>query len=327
MILIVTGKDDLTTDYFIRRLEQRHLSFFRFNTEDLLSDFEVSLRLGSDSADLSLIDISRHVEVRLADITAAYFRKPQVPIGDGQSEASEQAFNRRELSETLRSIWRLIPDEKWLNAPEALWLAGNKVKQLKIATELGFRTPPTLISSNSREVLKFIETHDRKVIAKAVKHAFINCGDTMNLLFTSALDQSDLTSIATATSLVPSIFQPRLDKKCDLRVTVVGDSVFPVALLSQQNAETSVDWRAWDVTGVDLVHERFDLPENLRVRCIELNRRFNLRFSCIDMVQVKNGDFYFLEVNPNGQWAWIEEMVRFPIRESIIDLLAGPSHA
>ena len=178
MILIITGKDDLTTDYLICRLEQRHLSFFRFNTEDLLSGFAISLRVESDHSDLSLTDIRRRAEIRLADITAAYFRKPQVPIPEGQSE--EQTFNRRELSETLRSIW----------------------------------------------------------------------------------------------------------------------------------PETSVDWRAWDVTGVNLVHERFDLPKKLRTQCVELNRRFNLRFFCIDMVQVKNGDFYFLEVNPNGQWAWIEEMVR-----------------
>ena len=321
MILIVTGKDDLTTDYLIRRLEERHLSFFRFNTEDLLSGFDVSLRLSDGTADFCISDRVREVEGGLSDIRAAYFRKPRIPNDCEDALGDEQSFNRRELLETLRSIWRLIPSQKWLNTPEALWLAGNKVKQLRIASEIGLRIPPTLISSRPREVLDFVESHEQNVIAKAVKHGFLDSANGMNLIFTAPLQLTDLASCSTADSVVPAIVQPRLDKECDLRITVVGDLVFPVAIRSQSYEETSVDWRTWDLTGVDLEHERFDLPQALRAQCLELNNRLNLRFSCIDMVQTKNGDFYFLEVNPNGEWAWIEELVYFPIRDSIIDLL------
>jgi glutathione synthase/RimK-type ligase-like ATP-grasp enzyme len=178
-----------------------------------------------------------------------------------------------------------------------------------------------LISSRPREVLDFVERHQQNVIAKAVKHGFLDSAKGMNLIFTAPLQLTDLVSIGTADSVVPAIVQPRLDKECDLRITVVGELVFPVAILSQRYDETSVDWRTWDLTGVDLEHKRFDLPEALRAQCLELNHRLNLGFSCIDMVQTKNGDFYFLEVNPNGQWAWIEDLVHFPIRDSIIDLL------
>ena len=320
MFLIVTAKDDLTTDYLIRRLQQRNQPFFRFNTEDLLSGFEVSLTIQAQSSEFTIADSVRGVAINSEDISAAYFRKPRIPALYANAVSAEEHFNRRELLETLRSIWRLIPETKWLNSPEALWLASNKVKQLKIASEIGFRTPPTLISSHPQEIITFKNRHHNNVIAKAVKHGFLE-SDELSLIFTTPLDSEDLGSINVRESVIPAIVQPRLDKQCDLRVTVVGDRVFPVAILSQENNETSVDWRTWDIKGIDLVHQPFDLPKALSMKCVDLNRRLNLRFSCIDMVKTIKGEFYFLEVNPNGQWAWIEDMVHFPIRDAIIDLL------
>lgn len=168
--------------------------------------------------------------------------------------------------------------------------------------------------------------HDNNVIAKAVRYGFLHFQNVATLLLTRTLDSSDLESIAPVDSTIPVILQPRLHKRCDLRITVVGKTVFPVAIWSQQHAETSVDWRAWDLAKVDLTHSKFGLPPRVSDRCLALNKALNLRFSCIDMVLTTDGEFYFLEVNPNGQWAWIEDMVGPPIRDAIIDLLAGTFH-
>lgn len=320
MLLLVTGKDDLTADYLIRRLDERHQPFFRFNTEDLLCGFEVSLTLENESFDFTITDQARATDLHLRDIRAAYFRKPRVPNVCDDQVGAEQVFNRREILETLRSIWRLIPDRCWLNTPEALWLASNKIKQLRIASELGFRIPSTLVSSSADEVARFSERHGGDVIAKAVKHGFLE-SDGLSLIFTSTLEATKLDAMSDSGSIIPAIVQPKLEKEFDLRITVVGDSIFPAAILSQGHKETSVDWRTWDICGVDLEHSRANLPAALGAQCLELNRRLNLRFSCIDMVLTKGGEYYFLEVNPNGQWAWIEDMLKFPIRDSIIDLL------
>jgi hypothetical protein len=320
LLLLVTGKDDLTADYLIRRLDERNQPFFRFNTEDFLCGFDVSLRLENDSFDFTITDQARASDLHLHDIRAAYFRKPRVPTMCADQAGAEQLFNRREVLETLRSIWRLIPDRCWLNTPEALWVASNKVKQLRIASDLGFKIPSTLVSSSADEVAIFGKRHGGDVIAKAVKHGFLE-SDSLSLIFTSPLEATTLDAMSDGDSIIPAIVQPRLEKEFDLRITVVGDSIFPAAILSQGHKETSVDWRTWDMCGVDLEHRRANLPAALGAQCLELNRRLNLRFSCIDMVVTKDGEYYFLEVNPNGQWAWIEGMLNFPIRDSIIDLL------
>lgn len=234
----------------------------------------------------------------------------------------EQIFIGSELRETLRSLWRAIPAKRWLNDPERLWLGNNKLKQLMVAKEVGLKIPETLISSRSKDVLDFAERYGGDVISKAVRSGFFIAGSTTNLIFTSRLENEDLSAIAESEFLVPAILQPRLEKKYDLRITIVGDSVFPVALFSQDHAETSVDWRTWGTTtSVNLIHERFDLPACICDKCLSLNQRLGLNFSCIDMVLNKNGEYFFLEVNPNGEWAWIEEAVGFPIRDRIIDHL------
>lgn len=322
MILLVTSCEDLTTDYLIRRLDDRGLDYFRFNTEEVLSAYEVSLSVSKTNVDFSITDRRREFELKRSDIRGAYFRRPGTPtILDDSIEEEQRFFDVRELEETLRSIWRAIPRNRWLNHPENIWLANNKIKQLTVARDLGFTIPETLISSRPADLLRFADTHG-SLIVKAVKNGFFNSDTSSNIMFTSSLGVAELETIAASTRLVPSIVQPELRKECDLRVTVAGQAVFPVALLSQQHPETSTDWRTWDITeGLDLVHQRFDLPNPIRQLCLKLNRRLGLNFSCIDLVLTKDGNFVFLEINPNGQWAWIESLVGLPVRDAIIDHL------
>ena len=322
MILLVTSKDDLTSDYLIARIRDRGIEFFRFNTEDFPYSFDVSLFLTEEISDFTIQDRVRGVAIHSSEIVGAYFRKPRKPTVGQSADRGEQTFHERELIETLRSLWRLLPKEKWLNSPESLLLASNKVKQLEIAKGIGFRIPETLISSRPIDIHTFAERHRSDVIAKAVKNGFLVSPESVSLVFTSRVEAADYVSIKNAKSVVPSTFQPRLEKKCDLRITVVGESIFATAILSQEHPVTSIDWRTWEtVSQVNLIQTPFTLPEKISEMCRELNRRLDLGFSCIDMVLTADEEFYFLEVNANGQWAWIEQMVGCPIRDAIIDQL------
>jgi glutathione synthase/RimK-type ligase-like ATP-grasp enzyme len=320
VILLVTSAEDLTTDYLIKRLEERRLSFFRFNTEETISSFDISLSLAA-TTQFSITDLIRGVELKSSNVSGAYFRRPGQPRAASEDE-TECMFNRREIEETLRSLWRMIPEGVWLNHPERIWFANNKIKQLMLAREVGFHIPDTLVSSKSEDVLEFIGSHENDCISKPVKHGFFNSDNDANLIFTDVIQTEQLSHLRSCSQIVPAIVQPRLEKKLDLRITVVGESVFPVAIYSQEHTETTTDWRTWDITeGIDLKHEQFNLPTETRESCLALNRRLGLNFSCIDMVLTTKDSLVFLEVNPNGQWAWIESLADFPIRDAIIDRL------
>ena len=280
MILLVTSKDDLTTDYLILRLISRGIPFFRFNTEDLLTQYQLSLNVSSQSSSFTLVDIARDQTIRSDEVSAAYFRKPQPPTLTYLSRNSDTAadeFNNHELREILRSTWRIIPRNCWLNSPETLWSASNKIKQLDEAAKIGLSVPPTLVSTSPDDVLRFIVDHRNNVIGKAVKNGFTTQEFDQTVVFTSVLDENDIDEICDSQTLTPMILQPRLDKKFDLRITIVGKHIFSVAIDSQRHAETSTDWRTWEVTNdVDLKHYVFNLPKTVRAQCLELNRRLGL---------------------------------------------------
>ncbi len=117
------------------------------------------------------------------------------------------------------------------------------------------------------------------------------------------------------------MFQEYIPKALELRITVIGDRIFPVAIYSQENPLTIEDWRK-DQEG-NLTYSEHKLPSNVEDMCRRLLREFGLQFGAIDMILTPKGDYFFLEINPNGQWAWIEEITALPMAKALIDLLTS----
>ena len=72
-----------------------------------------------------------------------------------------------------------------------------------------------------------------------------------------------------------------------------------------------------------LEHKKHKLPIDIELKCLELTKKLKLNYSAIDLVLDKNGKYIFLEINPNGQWAWIENILKFPISKRIVDILTN----
>lgn len=88
--------------------------------------------------------------------------------------------------------------------------------------------------------------------------------------------------------------------------------------------DAQTDWRK-SIT--PLKHSTIQLPSDISSKCLKLCRMLNLNFAAIDFILDNNDDFVFLEVNPNGQWAWIEKQVNHPISDSISNLLIEKSNS
>ena len=320
MLLIVTNKTDLACDYLILRLRERGARFVRMNTEDFGIQFTTDIFL-TDGAAGFRIHFDGRPSLRGDDIKGVYFRQALAPsLPDVIDE--DAAFVKRECMEVLRSLWRIIPSDRWINHPRYLWLANNKVEQLSLAPAMGFRVPDTLVTNSKSEVRRFFALHSGRLICKAVKHGFVHADGTVRFATTQRIDEAFLDNFDTFAP-VPMIYQPELDKTVDVRVTVVGAEAFATAIHSQEHVETEVDWRLSDIERFDLRHEKIELPPAVRDACIRMTGHFHLRYSAIDLVLDTDGHFSFLELNPNGQWAWIEQRVGYPIRDALIDLLVG----
>lgn len=318
MLLVVTNKSDLACDYLILRLKERGIRFVRLNTEDFGRAFQIDISF--DGGSKCRLTVKDGQTFSGEEITGVYFRQPRAPnVPDGTAD-TDRLFVRRELKETLRGLWRLIDTRKWLNHPRDLWLASNKLEQLAVAGRLGFRIPETCVSMSATRVRAFYDEHDGRIICKAVKNGFSHDDATVTLAMTRRVDRAFIDNFDSYAA-VPMIYQREIAKTYDVRVTLIGDRLFPVAIHSQEREDTEVDWRLWDVSAFDLRHEQIELPQDVAAYCRAIAKHFNLGFAAIDLVRGTDGVFYFLEVNPNGQWAWIEQKTGYPIRDAIIDRL------
>jgi hypothetical protein len=113
----------------------------------------------------------------------------------------------------------------------------------------------------------------------------------------------------------PVLIQEDVDKKHELRLTCIGDKVFPVKILSQLNDNTKIDRRVDNCSAVE--YEKMSIDNNLKDMCLSLLAYFDLNFACIDLIVGNNNRIFFLDLNPNGQWAWLDEILKLGIAEQI----------
>jgi hypothetical protein len=320
MLLVVTNKADLASDYFILRLKERGIPFVRLNTEDYGTRFQIDIAVGA-TADF-VIRCDNGESFASDAISAVYFRQPRTPHISNEIAPSDRAFAARELKEVLRGLWRVIPARLWLNHPRNLWLASNKIEQLHLARDFGLSVPETCITNSRSSVREFYDRHEGQIICKAVKNGFSHADNIVTMATTKRVE-ADFIERFDEYAMLPMIYQREIIKNCDVRVTIVGDKIYATAIYSQEHADTEVDWRVWDVSNLDLRHEPITLPVDIAEGCRKITAHFGLRYAAIDLVLGQDGRWYFLELNPNGQWAWIEKKAGYPIRDAIIECLQG----
>jgi glutathione synthase/RimK-type ligase-like ATP-grasp enzyme len=201
--------------------------------------------------------------------------------------------------------------------------ANDKALQLRVALSLGFRIPETLITNAPEEARAFCARFP-EAIFKTVNRSKVEGEEEVRWISTEVLTPDDLAALG-GLRHCPGIFQRRIPKRCDLRVTVVGEAVFPVEIHSQGHAETAVDFRlAWS-QGIELPHRVHELPDSVAAQCLALARRLGLVYCALDLVITPGGEYVFLEVNPSGQFGWIEHATGLPITRSLARLL-GKTH-
>lgn len=309
-VLLATNKRDVTTDFIALELERRAVAFHRLNTEDML-EYRVLLPNGDPSC-MRLVNRTRELE--LSEVTGAYYRRP-LPLEIPNIAPSTAAYMQAEWSAILRSVWNALAG-RWLNCPFAILRAEDKPRQLAVARAEGLQVPRTLITNDAEHAKNFLA--DGAIVAKPLRHALIEDGGAGKVVFTSRVEQHNgLTGLESA----PVILQSEVPKRADVRVIVVDDQVFATMIESQAHEETSVDWRKGVRT--DLEHRAITLPREVEKACVAVTRSLDLRYSAIDLVEDSDGIFWFLEANPNGQWAWIEQRTGARIAEAIVSGLVA----
>ncbi len=304
MILIITHKSDYTADFLIDRLNKTGIAYFRLNC-DILHIYDYTFEF-SPAYNFTINGI--------CNFTSVWYRRTMLAeLGEDLSPA-ERAYLQLEYNSLLSNILSSLQNVRWLSHPLRIQEAENKVLQLKCAVNIGFVIPDTLITSNKERLLAFAKKHDGDLIIKPLGIGRMKAEEN-KLIYTNQILQEHLKAIDTF-DLTPCIIQNNIAKEYELRVTVVGDKIFAAKVDSQSNDSTKVDWRK-----EKLPFSSYVLPPEIIIKCKRLIDLLQLSFGAIDIIKTKSGQYVFLELNPNGQWAWIESDTGLPIADTIIDFL------
>lgn len=234
-----------------------------------------------------------------------WFRRPAPPVlPAAEMHPGDLPVARRECRHLLSSLYHLVaPEAFWVNPLASHPRADFKPVQLEAAVGAGLAVPRTLISNDPPRIRRFLEELRGRAVYKPFHTSQWETEDLTAILLTSEVTVEDLPGDETL-RLTPGIFQEKIDKAHELRVTVMGAHVVTARLLSQGAAETRLDWR---VPGVEVPVEPDRLPREVERACRRLLKSLGIVFGCIDFIVTPAGEHVFLEVNPAGQFLWIEE--------------------
>jgi glutathione synthase/RimK-type ligase-like ATP-grasp enzyme len=227
-------------------------------------------------------------------------------------------FSASESAHALRSL-RSVAPWRWINSHQAVQFAeNNKLYQQMIAAECGLEVPET-VASNDPKVVQEFAAKDGKILAKLFGYSpVIPDGYAC---YSSIFREDELRRNSRAIALCPLYCQRYIEKVHEYRVMVIGNEVLACRIDSQASDRTRVDWRRYDFKNVSHVMEK--LPDDVEASLLRFMQRMNLRYGAIDLVKHPDGRFIFLEVNPSGQWEWIQYLAKLPIPEAVARMLAA----
>lgn len=280
-----------------------------------------------------MLDVSKDGELTIAyegknitpgEVGAAWYRKiANFALPDVEENLSKQLYMNNEVRALHDTIWSLYPNEVWLNSPQNNAQADRKLEQLIVAREVGFSIPQTVVGNNWQGISSRLLSQDQDMVVKMMR-GVIGDQNQVKGMHTTPINEQKLNKLASYTVPFPGLFQPFLDKAREWRVTAVGDSIFPAAIYTSNDAKD--DWRKHQLTD-SVRFESAQLPEGIDEKCMSYLARMGLKYGAFDFVENSDGEVVFLECNPNGQYGWLEEQLELPISDAIADELAKIARA
>ena len=314
-VLVITNDHDTHADSVIRELHRRGVPVFRFHPMDLPHACSVSIEIQHGRIEGEIRNA--YHRVALSDICGAWFRRSRNSYSGPVNATSEKLtdYVKAQNNATLDALFHGLRT-LWVSHPYVLRRAEIKALQLAAASKAGLTTPNTLISNDPARARAFVDAlGDKQCAIKPQLALGVTDERGYHLPLTAILPPSyPLEALA---AQAHTIFQPYIDKAAELRCVVIGERIFTARINSQAYESTRIDWRAAGHREQDI----FSLPDQVKASIHRLMDSFEINFASIDMILTPDGEFVFLELNPNGQWLWLEIELGLPLTAAMADLL------
>lgn len=302
IILIITSSIDSTVDSIIKRYEKIAF-FFRINVDNF-ADYKISV--GQNNEIWEIIDFQNNVTVCRDDICSIYYRKPMLP----DLSSYEPVYHMMIQKDIMGLINGIVDsfDGIVLSKPSLLRLSENKTNQLIYAMNHNWKIPSSFIGNNSDRQIDF---SFKKSIIKPLTTGKVYTENSCELYQTNYYSYKD-----EDISLTPIYLQTYIPKQCEVRITVINQIFYTIRI----DTKDKLDWRT------DYENHQYsiiDCPEKIRNNCLAMLEHYHLNFGAFDFIVTPENEWIFLELNPNGQWLWLEEAMNLDMTEKLITYLLG----
>lgn len=318
-VLILThSKDNSCVDTVTTAVQRRGGRVVRMDTDQLPTAVRFASRRGPGG---TRCELHATGDLVLDADTAIWHRR--IAFGDAIPRTMPHQVRAACVQETRRAfLGALTAHEGFVLDPEhRIRRAESKDLQLRLAERIGLAVPRTLVSNDPEAVRAFAAECGGNLITKMQAAFAIYEDGKENVVFTNPVSAADLADLD-GLRYCPMVFQERVAKALELRVTIVGERVFTAAIDSQRHERGQADWRRVGARTVD-EWRPFDLPADVQRQMLALVDELQLNYGAADLILTPDDRFVFLEINPSGEFFWLDHGPNHPISAALADVLLG----
>lgn len=312
--LIITQRRDTTADFVILALNDLGVPVVRIDYADFpdRASFTAVLQNGAWSGHLHVGERT----VAFSEVSGIYYRRPTNPQPSGYGSQSRNAFIEKEIVHGFGGLLASLPENLWLGHPRRIFaVQRSKPWQLSLAAAEGFSVPETMVTGNTADAAAFAQRLGDEAAVKSFGRAtFDGPNGEHQAIHTRRLTADEIRNADLAG--IPHQIQQWIEASHAVRVTAVDQQLF-AAEIHFGSPATRLDWRA---DPDSLTYKRVDPPASVASRVHSLMQTVRLRYAAFDFMVDAAGTWWFLEINANGQWAWIPEVAN-DIAEAIAHAL------
>ncbi|MFI6156917.1 ATP-grasp ribosomal peptide maturase [Kitasatospora sp. NPDC051170] len=291
-VLVLTNPFDVTADAVLRVLAERRVPVVRLDPgTDLHTGTSLTAAYRTDDQRGTLRTASR--ELDLSEVRSVWVRRSSPYEGPSKLDGQDRRFAASQSLWATGGILASLPHAHYVNHPWANRAAEHKPAQLAAAQRFGLAVPATVITNSADEARRFVAAQPAGAVYKPLWNTPYSIDGRPHAVWVREVRPADITD---AVSVCPHLFQARVPKVFDARVTAVGDRLFGLRIDSPD-----LDWRRRQTR---MTCKPITVPEPVARSVTTYLGQLRLVYGAFDFAVTASGNWYFLECNPNGQWAW-----------------------
>ena len=318
MVLIYSSNTDLSTNYVIDWLNYFNVKWHRVNEFEFGKQIKLTLRYGERYENDTMLEDDIH----LKDFNSIWIRRYSYSTeltfsSDADIGLIQQILHNLEIER--KSVWQSLnrnsSNKNLLNNFESVSL--SKIKQLETAILCGLKIPKSLITTKKSDLLKFFNDNNKSIISKPIEsYSSLVQGESTYTPYTNSITKGFIDGLSD--DFFPMLFQENIEKEFEVRSFYLNGEFYSMAMFTQNENDTKIDFRIYNKER-PARRVRFKLHNDIEAKLHKFMLKENLNCGSFDLIAKSNGDLYFLEVNPVGQFGMVSYPCNYKLEKRIAE--------